>query len=268
MNRFADSTFPGGWRVRHLLRVPSPAPTWWPVPATVAAVDWLYAHDLVLDPPVGPGWPRFKSDHSGDVTGGTLPLGGAECPVVVKRPRATRPHRRGLDLLRPSRARRAWDKTWRLIDAGLPAELPLMLGERLWRRGVVVDQVAVYARVPGVVLREADLDAAGEDARRRMLAGAGGLLRRVNRLGLCHHDAKTSNWVVHAGRRPILLDCDGVRRDRLGLRRRAGLDRLLRALREHPQYRPGDADAVRAGFAGRDATGAATLARLGDGRPD
>ena len=143
-----------------------------------------------------------------------------------------------------------------LLDRGLATEVPLLLLER-WRLGVVVEHLGVYGRVDGPTLAGADLGAMDDRDRRELLAGVGRCLRRVVELGLCHRDAKGTNWVISTenGRvLPVMLDCDGVRRDPLGLRRHQGLDRVLRALREHPQSRLDDEAAVRAGFVGSGAT--------------
>ena len=225
-------------------------PSWTAVVARGSGGDWVTRLDLLRSPGHAPGAEILKRDRSGEVVGLTLDLGGEPTAVVVKRPRATRLGRRVADVLRRSRSRRAWDRTRRLADAGLPTERPLLLLERR-RLGVVVEHSAVYGRVDGPTLATADLDAMADADRRHLLGEIGRCLRQINDLGLCHRDAKGTNWVVATVDNrptPVMLDCDGVVRDPLGLRRREGIERLLRSLREHPQGRPEDEAAVLQGF--------------------
>jgi hypothetical protein len=64
-------------------------------------------------------------------------------------------------------------------------------------------------------------------------------------------DAKSTNWIVFgdgtpAGPAPVLVDVDGVRHYRWAT---AGILRLLRAMKQHPQYTPEDSLALCQGYA-------------------
>src|SRR4029078_5394399 len=78
----------------------------------------------------------------------------------------------------------------------------------------------------------------------------GRLLRLIERFGFSHFDAKSSNWIVLAdesrGETPVLIDPDGIRRRRwIAL----GIERLLKSMRNHRQYRPEDSLALCQGYA-------------------
>ena len=180
-----------------------------------------------------------------------LTVGGRTLAVVAKRPRRKRPLTHAIDAMRPTRARRSFVKTWALLRRGLPVERPLLLMERR-RLGYVVDAVAVFERVPGVTLASADLRAIPPDARETLFRRCGRLLRRIERLGLSHFDAKMTNWIVfddpRAGPTPVMLDCDGVRPYRWPT---VGPRRLARAIDAHPQGTAEDVAAAWAGYEGR-----------------
>lgn len=204
-------------------------------------------------------WQIFKQDHSGTVAAGTIEVAGVPLQVVIKRPQPTRPGRALVDLVRRSRARRAWRKTWTLLSVGLPVELPLLVADRrrAWGKvgkvGKVEDQVALYARVPGQTIKGLALNELAPDVRAGLLRDVGHVLRRTSDLGFNHLDAKTSNWIatpVEDGLRAVMLDCDGVRRAvrRPAKPRTRGLDRFLRALRDHPDATESDVEIVRTAF--------------------
>ena len=78
------------------------------------------------------------------------------------------------------------------------------------------------------------------------------MLRQIEQLGFTHMDAKSTNWIVTnppGGKpQPVLVDLDGVRHYRWS---GAGIERLLRAMKQHPQYTPADSLALCRGFAPR-----------------
>ena len=235
-----------GWNAAFARCLPARA---WSDLHTIDEADWRAALPAVLDG-LGGSWHRFKHDRSGTVAGGTLRLGGREVEVVAKRPRRTKRGQWLVDLLRPARARRGWRRTWRLVDLGFATEIPLLLLERR-RLGVVVDNVAVYGRVPGPTLHDLSLGDLDPAERHRLLCRVGRTLRELAGHGLGHFDAKSVNWIAFAdpaqGLRPVMIDCDGVRAARRDGGRR-GMSRFLRALRDHPDAGPDDLDAARRGF--------------------
>ena len=160
--------------------------------------------------------------------------------LVLKRPTPPVGTRRLLARLRRPRAVRAWLKTVVLQGFGLPVEPPVLCV----RRGV--EAIGVYREVPGTTLADIDLETLTN--REATLEQIGRVLRRTADLGWTHLDAKSTNWMITPDGEPVMLDCDGLRRTPLHTRRRRGLDRLLRALRDHPQFSEDDEQAVLSGF--------------------
>jgi hypothetical protein len=115
----------------------------------------------------------------------------------------------------------------------------------------VTDGLIVFERVPGKTLHDIDLDAMDPAARDTMFRRVGRTLRRIDQSGFAHFDAKSSNFIVLederlAGPTPVMVDMDGIRRRRwIGL----GVERLLRAMKRHPQYTPADSLAICQGYA-------------------
>ena len=193
-------------------------------------------------PPAGP-WERFDplaTDRTTplkqDAASTVLAREFAGLSLIVKRPTV----RRAIDIVRRSRAARAFGKTVRLRRIGLPTEVPVLLARR-GREGV-----GIYLRVPGETLADVDLERLAD--RERTLREVGRVLRETASLGWTHLDAKSTNWMITPAGDPVIIDCDGLRRAVLRRQPRRGLERLLRALREHPQYREHDEIAVLAGF--------------------
>ena len=119
------------------------------------------------------------------------------------------------------------------------------------RLGYVIDSVLVFGRVEGPTLATADLDAMEPRTRDLLFRRIGRILRRIETLGFTHMDAKSTNWIVYsdgsaAGPVPVLVDLDGVRHYRWAT---AGILRLLRAMKQHPQYTPADSLALCQGYA-------------------
>jgi hypothetical protein len=113
-----------------------------------------------------------------------------------------------------------------------------------------VDAVIVFQRVPGPTLAEVNLDELSANDRQTLFRRAGRTLHQIEQFGFSHFDAKASNWIVQSdeilGPRPILIDVDGIRRRRwIAL----GIERLLKSMRQHPQYTPEDSLNLCRGYA-------------------
>jgi tRNA A-37 threonylcarbamoyl transferase component Bud32 len=195
----------------------------------------------------------LKRTASGDVLAGELTIGSHKLPVIVKHPRRKYWYRWINEIGRGSRARRAWMKSWQMIARHIPVAWPLLLVERR-TLGYVTDGLIVFERVPGAALHKADLDAMTPAARDTLLRRVGRVLRRIDDSGFAHFDAKSSNFIAlddarlvgSIGPTPVMVDMDGIRRRRwVGL----GVERLLRAMKQHPQYTPADSLAICQGYA-------------------
>ncbi len=195
--------------------------------------------------------PALKSDPSGDVFAADVELSGTTVAVIIKRPKRKLWWRYVVDLGRAARARRTWVKAWKVIARHLPTEWPLLLMERR-TLGYVTDAVIVFERVPGKTLDQLDLDALAPADRETLFRRAGRALRRLEQTGLAHYDAKSTNWIVvpdeKLGPVPVMIDLDGIR-FLLRKLQAFGILRLLRAMRQHPQYTPADSLALCKGFA-------------------
>ncbi len=191
----------------------------------------------------------MKRSPSGDVLAADIILAGRPLSVVVKRPRRRYWYRYLNEIGRGARARRAWFKAWNLIVRNIPTAWPLLLMEKR-KLGYVMDNVLICERVPGKDLGATDLDAIAREPRDMMFRRAGRVLRRIEKAGFSHFDAKASNWIIYqdelTGPQPILVDVDGIRRRQwIAL----GIQRLLRSMRDHPQYTPADSLALCQGYA-------------------
>lgn len=233
--------------------------------AAARPIEWSIASKLfVTDADWQREWPRLlalmsadgldvlKRDRSGDVLGTQATLAGVPVDVIVKRPRPRFLERNFLEV-RPSRAKRAWTRTRWLVARRLPVEQPLAVFERRVF-GYAVESIAVFERVPGITLEHTDLGALSPPDRENLFRRCGRMLRRIGETGLAHTDAKSSNWIVFdsatAGPTPVLIDAYGIRGLNLWLHL-FGLHRLLRAMRNHPQYTPADSLQICQGFAPR-----------------
>jgi tRNA A-37 threonylcarbamoyl transferase component Bud32 len=191
----------------------------------------------------------IKRSRSGDVLSGEIVLNGRPMSVIVKRPRKKYWYRYLNSFGRPSRAMRMWKKAWKLYIRNIPAEFPLLVMERR-TLGYVTDSVIVFEKTPGMTLAKIDLDTMDPKERELMFHRVGRSLRKLESLGFAHFDAKATNWIIRPdekiGPTPILIDVDGVRHYSW---RGEGIDRLLRSMREHPQYTPADSLALCRGYA-------------------
>ena len=191
----------------------------------------------------------LKRGRSGDVLATELALGGRVIQVIIKRPRKRYWYRYLNEIPRPSRSWRSWVKGWNLIARNLPTAWPLLVMERR-RFGYLVDQFSVFERVAGPTLARADLDSFDAPAREMLFRRAGRILRKIDETGMSHFDAKASNWIVREdpviGPSPVLIDTDAVRFRRWAA---LGIRRLLRSMKDHPQYTPLDSLALCLGYA-------------------
>jgi tRNA A-37 threonylcarbamoyl transferase component Bud32 len=207
-------------------------------------------------------WRRIEADElevikrgaSGDVLAGEVTLGGKSVAIIAKRPFKRYWYRYANEIGRGSRAWRAWHKAWALVVRDIPTAWPLLVMQRR-RLGYITDSVIVFERVTGSTLSSVDLNGMSADDREMLMRRTGGILRKIDQLGLGHFDAKASNWIVREdeklGAGPVLVDVDGIRFRRWPA---LGISRLLRSMRDHPQYTVEDSLALCQGYAPFSAT--------------
>lgn len=191
----------------------------------------------------------LKRSRSGDVLAGDVTIGGTTLPVIIKRPRRRYWYRYLNEIGRGSRPWRGWVKAWNLILRNLPTAWPLLVVEKR-ALGYVTDGLIVFERVPGPTLRRADLDVLSPTWRDMLFRRAGRILRLIDQTGLSHFDAKASNWIVlpdeKLGPFPVMIDPDALRFRRWAA---LGIRRLLRSMKEHPQYTVEDSRSLCLGYA-------------------
>ncbi len=191
----------------------------------------------------------IKRDDSCDILSGSITLQNRPIDIIIKRPRNKFWYRYFYDLFRSSRAARLFDKTRWLQVRHIPVEYPLAVFEKS-KLGYVIDGVAVFERVPGVTLDQVDLQELSDKSRENLFRRCGRLLRIIEETGLTHTDAKSTNWIVFNNDHPVLIDAYGIRKLTSFLQL-FGIQRLLRAMRHHPQYSPNDSLNLCLGFAPR-----------------
>jgi tRNA A-37 threonylcarbamoyl transferase component Bud32 len=239
----------GNWRGIFFKRFKYPR-RWAPASGLrISAEDWGRAWPKLLERIEADQLTVIKRGASGDVLAGELELGGRSVPIIAKRPFKRYWYRYINEIGRGSRAWRAWQKSWTLVARDIPTAWPLaVMQKRRW--GYITDSVIVFERLPGSTLSQVDLDGMKAEEREMLFRRTGKILRRIDQLGLSHFDAKASNWIVQAdaklGPRPILVDVDGIRFRRWAA---LGISRLLRSMRDHPQYTVGDSLALCQGYA-------------------
>lgn len=242
----------GGWQ--GVFTRLAPRPLRWSRASRIVALqeDWQRAWPILLQQIESDQLSVIKRDAAGDVLRGEVILNGQPIDVVVKRPKRKRFSQYLIDLVRPARASRSWDKTWKMLIRDVPAEFPMILMERrVPILGYALDGIVVYEHVPGgKTLAKADLDEIPPDARQRFFDRAGRILRRIDDLGYAHADAKSTNWMVFEdpadGPTPVLIDLDGLRYYPWAM---LGFNRLMRAMRQHPQFTPDDSLHLCKGYA-------------------
>jgi tRNA A-37 threonylcarbamoyl transferase component Bud32 len=239
----------GPWRGVYFKQFKYP-PRWAPASRLVVTPeDWQRAWPRLLEKIESDQLTVIKRGASGDVLVGEVILAGRCVPIVVKRPFKRYWYRYLNEIGRGSRAWRAWNKAWVLVARGIPTAWPLMVMQKR-SFGYITDSVVVFEKAPGATLAAANLDAIPQDERDMLFRRTGGILRRIDQLGLSHFDAKASNWIVQEdpklGPRPLLIDVDGIRFRRWAA---LGITRLLRSMKEHPQYAVADSLALCQGYA-------------------
>ena len=118
------------------------------------------------------------------------------------------------------------------------------------RFGYVTDTLIVYERVAGSLLTLLDLGTLDDRSRDTLFRRLGRTLRRLEDGGLAQFDAKSNNWMIlddpKLGPVPVVIDVDGVREAGAST---APIERLLRSMKDHPQYTPTDSLALCQGYA-------------------
>lgn len=217
--------------------------------------DWQTELPRLLDQISNDQLEVLKRSPSGDVLAGTVTLGGKSLDVIIKRPRKRYWYRYINEIGRGSRAERAWVKSWKVILRNLPAAWPLLYLQKR-KFGYITDALIIFERVAGTTLARADLDSMPVDQRDMLFRRTGRILRKIDRLGLAHFDAKASNWMVLSdeklGPTPVMIDIDGIRERRWLM---LGVQRLLKSLREiNRQYSAADSLSLCQGYAPASST--------------
>jgi hypothetical protein len=228
---------------------------------SITAEDWQREWPRLIQSVRANQLDILKSDASGDILSGQICLQGRPIDVIVKYPRNKYLYRKLFNVFRASRARRLFDKTRWLLVRRIEVEYPLIVMERRIM-GYPVESVAVFEKVPGTPLNQVDLSIMSLDEREMFFFRCGRVLRRIEDTGLSHTDAKSSNWIVYrpdvktdtlqqtTGARPILVDAYGIRNLNYFLQL-FGIHRLLRAMKDHPEYTPLDSLHICQGFSPR-----------------
>lgn len=244
----------GPWRGECFCRTDMPAP--WSANSlrTFSPAQWQAAWPALLEQIDNDQLSVVKRCESGDVLAGDVVLGGRPVSVIVKRPKRNHWWRYINEIGRGSRARRGWHKAWSLVARHIPTAWPLLVMERRVA-GYAVDGVIVFEHIPGKTLAATQLGALSNDMRRMLLWRVGRLLRRIERSGLYYYDSKATNWMVledkEYGLAPLVVDVDGLRPVRV---RGGGIARILRSVREHPDYIADDERSLMDGYEGIAAT--------------
>jgi hypothetical protein len=191
----------------------------------------------------------IKRSDSGDVLAGHVALGGRPVDVIIKRPRRKRWVQYISEFGRGARSWRAWIKAWSLIVRDAPTAWPMLVMEKRVL-GYVIDSVIVFERVQGRQLADLNLNALPPASRQDLFRRLGRTLRELEQKGLNQYDSKATNWIVledeKLGPVPVIVDVDGIRR---WVPAMWPIERLLRSMREHPQYTPGDSKELCLGYA-------------------
>lgn len=232
---FRATKFPKRWSQASLLKVDRS--------------EWEREFPKLLEQVAADRLDVLKRSRSGDVLAGEITIAGTMLQVIVKRPRRRYWYRYLNEIGRGSRAWRGWIKAWNLILRNLPTAWPLLVMEKR-KLGYVTDSLIVFERVQGPTLRRVDLDALDPARRDMLFRRAGRILRLIDNTGLSHFDAKASNWIVQPddklGPFPVMIDPDAVRFRRWAA---LGIQRLLRSMKEHPQYTVDDSLSLCLGYA-------------------
>lgn len=152
--------------------------------------------------------------------------------VVLKRYNLRKPENLLKDLVRPSKARRAYRKAYHLELVGVPTARPLAVANR-WRFGLVARSYLLMEEIPGA-RHLGHWQGDGHHAARQVAD----LLAQLHNEGFHHRDLKETNLVFDAAGRAVLLDLEGLAFLGVVPPRRAAADlaRLARAARKLTQF--------------------------------
>jgi tRNA A-37 threonylcarbamoyl transferase component Bud32 len=248
-NRFFGQLTTGEWAGQFFKHAKFPR-RWAPASGIdISAEDWHREWPKLLARLEADDLEILKRSPSGDVLAGELTLSGRTVPVVIKRSRRRKWRRYFTEIGRGGRARRAWRKAWALVARDVPTAWPLLMMEQR-RMGYVTDSLIVSERVSGTMLVHLDLTLLNEADRQTLFHRLGRTLRNLESMALSQYDSKMTNWIIvddpKRGPVPVAIDVDGIRR---WTPPQWPIDRLLRSLREHPQYTPEDSRWVCIGYA-------------------
>jgi len=249
VNKYFGRLIAGEWSGRFYRYNKFPR-RWAPISrTTIELADWQSEWPRLLKRIQADQFEILKRSASGDVLAGEIVLGGRPVSVVIKRSRHRKWYRYFNEIGRGSRAARAWKKAWSLVVRDVPTAWPLLMMERRVL-GYTVDNIIVFERVRGTQLSDLDLDALAPVARQNLMRRLGRTLRLLESRGLKQYDSKFTNWIImddpRLGPVPVIIDVDGIRTITPPL---WPIDRLLRSMREHPQYRPEDSRELCLGYA-------------------
>ncbi|MEO6436745.1 MAG: lipopolysaccharide kinase InaA family protein [Tepidisphaeraceae bacterium] len=238
----------GGWFFRHG-KFPR---RWAPASAIdVTSDDWLREWPKLLSAIERDGLTVLKRSRGGDVLAGEVTLGGRTVEVIIKRPRRRHWWRYVNEIGRGDRPSRAWRKSWSLIVRDIPTAWPLLLMQRR-RLGYAVDALILFERVNGTLLSDVKLDEINASSRQMLFRRLGRVLRSLETQGLMQYDAKMSNWMIRSDEKlgpvPVMIDVDGIHRT-WWRGPMFSLERLLRSMRQHPQYTADDSRELCLGYA-------------------
>lgn len=211
--------------------------------------DWEKELPRILDLVRADSFEILKRSPGGDVLAGEIVLGGKPVDVVIKRNRRRKWYRYLNEIGRGGRAIRAWRKAWSLVVRDIPTAWPLAVIERRVL-GYTIDSLILFERVRGTQLSDMDLAAMTPAARQDLFRRLGRTLRLLEAQGLKQYDSKFTNWIIQddpkLGPVPVMIDVDGIRPITPPM---WPIDRLLRSMRQHPQYTPADSKELCLGYA-------------------
>ena len=185
---------------------------------------------LLQDPDTFLADPAKRLAHSELITMSSLtdPRGGE--PKLILRRLNYGPWRHRLrDIMRPTRAERAFKHGVAMELAGVPTPRVVAVGvDRRWRwpvRAYLLREFVASAQTLGQLLaRQGRLTW-------KQIRQLADIMARLHQAGFTHRDLKASNILFSAQGEPCFIDLDGVRRHRVVSRGRA-IDDLTRLARE------------------------------------
>jgi tRNA A-37 threonylcarbamoyl transferase component Bud32 len=215
--------------------------------------DWAAALARPEELLEGPNVEVIKDSRSSLVVRRHLKIGPHEVEVYIKRSRRKHAWKVLADCLRPSRARRAFERGHVLLTRRIATALPLAALERRWgpllRDNILITEAVHAPRLHRFLEAhlgpsprgDAQLTASQQHhLAQQVLGQLGKLVRRLHDNRVAHRDLKAGNllvqWVPHRTPELVLVDLDGLRRVvwLTNRRRLQGLMRLNVSLLECP----------------------------------